>query len=124
MSQVRTGCGTRTLPKRVRVRKRRDFLAIQGSAHHLTTRHFMILHRAGSAANARLGITVTKKIGNAVIRNQIKRAVRETFRQRRGGLPALDLVVVARKGAGRLATTQVAEELGPAMEEAARRLSS
>ena len=84
----------------------------------------MVLHRAGSTANARLGITVTKKIGNAVIRNQIKRAVRETFRQRRGGLPALDLVVVARKGAGRLATTQVAEELGPAMEEAARRLSS
>lgn len=119
---MRTGCPVRTLPKRVRVRKRRDFLSIQSSARRLATRHFMLLHRAGATPSPRLGITVTKKIGNAVTRNHVKRAVREIFRHLHADLPALDLVVIARKGAGQLEAREVAAELGPAIEEAARRV--
>ncbi len=62
-----------------------------------------------------MGITVTKKIGGAVIRNRVKRAVREAFRQVRAGMPPLDLVVIARKGCGDLATLEVAAELAPAL---------
>ena len=48
----------------------------------------------------RLGITVTRKVGNAVARNRIKRMVREVFRQNRERLPAgLDVVWVAKQQA-------------------------
>jgi ribonuclease P protein component len=48
----------------------------------------------------RLGVTVTKKVGNAVVRNRIKRLVREVFRLQRARLPAgLDLVWVAKQQA-------------------------
>jgi ribonuclease P protein component len=46
----------------------------------------------------RLGITVTRKVGNAVRRNRIKRVFREIFRQNLQQLDvALDLVINARK---------------------------
>jgi len=49
----------------------------------------------------RLGITVTRKVGNAVVRNRIKRLVREIFRQHRQRLPSgLDIVWVAKQQAG------------------------
>ena len=81
----------------------------------------MLLHRAGATAAPRLGITVTKKIGGAVTRNHIKRAVRETFRHLHAELPAIDVVIIARKGAGDLATAEIAAELAPAIEAAAKR---
>ncbi len=52
---------------------------------------------------ARLGMTVSRKVGNAVVRNRLKRRVREWFR--RGGrllVPGLDVVVIARAGAAGL----------------------
>jgi RNase P protein component len=57
---------------------------------------------AATIAASRLGITASRKVGNAVRRNRFKRRVREWFRRRRSELdPSVDLVVIARKsGAG------------------------
>lgn len=52
-------------------------------------------------AGARLGIVVSKKVGNAVRRNRMKRMIKETFRINRQSIqPFLDTVVVVRAGAG------------------------
>lgn len=49
---------------------------------------------------ARLGMAVSKRLGNAVVRNRIKRCLREMFRRHKAALPApCDLVCVARRGA-------------------------
>ena len=54
----------------------------------------------GPKAPARLGLVVSRKVGTAVKRNKIKRWVREWFR-RASGLPSgVDLVVIAKPGAG------------------------
>jgi len=93
-------------PARLRLKQRREFLRVQrgGRKHHL--RHFMVFaaRRAeterGESSPTRLGITVTRKVGNAVVRNRIKRLVREVFRQHRGQLQSgLDLVWVAKQQA-------------------------
>jgi ribonuclease P protein component len=50
---------------------------------------------------ARVGVTVSGKVGNSVIRNRIKRWVREYVRRHMEGLPAgSDLVILARNSAG------------------------
>jgi ribonuclease P protein component len=52
---------------------------------------------------SRIGITASRKVGNAVIRNQFKRRVREWFRTHRAELdPSVDLLVIARHSGARL----------------------
>ncbi len=106
---------TRSLPKEARVAKRRDFLRIQSAGRRVPTRHFLLVYLRRGNAPARLGITVTKKLGNAVLRNRVKRAVREAFRARRATIaPGTSVVVIARDGAGKLSARDTAAELAPA----------
>ena len=59
----------------------------------------------------RLGITVTRKVGNAVVRNRIKRLVREVFRQHRARLPpGLDIVWVAKQQAAGASFAEVLDD--------------
>jgi ribonuclease P protein component len=64
-------------------------------------------------AEVKLGLAVSRRVGNAVARNRVKRHVREWFRRNRHRLPpATDWVVIARKGAAELAAPEFASELG------------
>ena len=55
-----------------------------------------------------MGVTITKKVGNAVCRNGVKRRVREVFRHRRGELPAdIDIVFVAKRNAAGVSHAEV-----------------
>jgi ribonuclease P protein component len=51
------------------------------------------------AASARVGLTVSSQVGGSVVRNRIKRRLREAVRRELSALPAVDLVVVARASA-------------------------
>ena len=87
---------------------------MQRGGRRRPTRHFLIVEGRGGKAPARLGITVTRKIGGAVERNRVKRAVREVFRRHRSELPAgLAFVVIARDGAAELPGRAIANELEP-----------
>jgi ribonuclease P protein component len=58
---------------------------------------------------SRLGVTVSKRVGNSVIRNRVKRRIREWFRHAREGLPTRsDIVVIARRTARDLSGSEVA----------------
>ena len=61
----------------------------------------------------RLGVTVSKRVGNSVIRNRVKRRIREWFRHSREELPdGSDIVVIARRAARNLSGSEVALVLG------------
>jgi len=87
------------LPKAARLRRRREFLAVQERGTRLYAGEVLVLMRGAGAERARIGITVSSKVANAVGRNRVKRWVRQAFRELQDGLPAVDLVVIARKGA-------------------------
>ena len=60
----------------------------------------------------RLGITVTKKVGNAVVRNRLKRLIREFFRRNKVLFPAgYDVVVMAKKNIPPLTYQETEREL-------------
>jgi ribonuclease P protein component len=62
-------------------------------------------------APSRLGITVTKKVGCAVVRNRAKRLIRETFRTLSERLPRdVDVVVIVRKALHGQTTNSVMRE--------------
>jgi len=83
-----------------RVRSRRDFLRIQSLGRRVTTPHFLLLlwvSDPNDTAMARLGITASRRVGGAVVRNRAKRLVREAFRATPElWFPGLSLVVVVR----------------------------
>jgi ribonuclease P protein component len=114
-------------PAKRRLRKRRQFLAIAAAGRRLGGKHFsfLVLRRdpgtSSVAGGARFGITVTRKIGNAVIRNRVKRMVREGCRRSAEFFPAgLDLVIVARPSAATAGSHETAAEIA----QMARRLAS
>jgi ribonuclease P protein component len=88
-----------TFPPRIRLRKRSEFLSLTGSAQKYASRGILVVWQENTLAFARLGVTVSKKVGCAVTRNRIKRYIRETFRANRSCLPAVDLNVIARSEA-------------------------
>jgi ribonuclease P protein component len=65
-----------------------------------------------AALTTRFGVTVSRKVGNAVVRNKVKRWVRETCRRMQDDVPAgLDLVIVARPSAASAGYEPTAREL-------------
>lgn len=81
-------------------------------ARRFHTDHFVVLYTRGSGPSARVGITVSRKVGNAVVRNRIKRYVREFARTHAACLPeAYDVVVIAKPGAGACAHRELDGEL-------------
>jgi len=113
------------LLRRDRLRQRADYLQCyrQGRRRHgpLFTLHFI----ANPLGHPRLGITASRKVGNAVARHALKRRIRELFRRwdRRRLLPALDLVFHLKPGcaaAGRAAfEAEMLRLLAPLAKEGA-----
>ena len=78
---------------------------------------FVVLVRARASqlerANVRLGVTVSRKVGHAVVRNRVKRRIREWFRAARSTMsPGIDLVVIARRAAVDCAADELDSALG------------
>jgi ribonuclease P protein component len=100
-----------TYPPTARLRKRPEFLRLKDSARKFASRGILVVWQDNGLAHARLGVTVSKKVGCAVIRNRVKRCVREVFRNNRLLLPAVDLNVIARSEAATMDFHGLQQEL-------------
>ena len=100
--------------------KRADFLAANKGLRNAKP-GFVLLTRPNHGEGVRYGITVTKKIGNAVVRNRMKRRLRELLRAALPdkGLPDHDHVLIGRAGGVERDFATMAEELDQALARAA-----
>lgn len=109
------------LPKAARLRRRREFLAVQDRGARLCSGELLVLHGVAVVDRPRIGITVSSKVANAVGRNRVKRWVREAFREIQAELPPVDLVVIARSGALARGLAGARRALAVARDELKRR---
>lgn len=109
-----------SLPKEVRLRKRVEFLKLSQHGRKIRNSHFIAAVSKGTGKNNRIGITVSKKVGNAVARNRIKRLVREYFRHRKDFISGTnDISIIGRKGLTTLSNKQINEKLNKLFEKIA-----
>jgi ribonuclease P protein component len=80
--------------------RRPQFVKVQEEGAKVAVDPLLALALRNQVGTTRMGFTVTTKVGNAVVRNRIRRRLRELYRQRRASLPGgVDVVIVARASA-------------------------
>lgn len=108
-----------------RLRRRAEFMHVQRHGLRLQTSHFVLFAAKYPGPDGpRLGMAVSRRVGKAVVRNRLRRRIREHFRLslRRLVPDGCALVVIARAGAAELATPSINTELETATLRLAQRL--
>jgi ribonuclease P protein component len=104
-------------PKAERLLKRKDYLSLAGSrARKIQTQHFIVLRGEAKGLTPRIGITASRKTGNAVARNRCKRLIREFYRLNKSLFLAAEYNIIAKPGAARLEYTVLVQELTRALQ--------
>lgn len=89
-----------TFPKTKRIRKSAEFSRIYQGNVFVADGCLVIQALPNELGTTRMGISVSKKFGNAVVRNRWKRLIREAFRLQQHQIPSgMDLVVRPKRGA-------------------------
>ncbi len=85
-----------TFPKNEHIRRKQDFQRVyQGGKKIISSSFILFYYPEPERRYRRLGITASRKVGNAVKRNRCKRLVREVFRQNKDLFPQdADIVIV------------------------------
>lgn len=99
-------------PKDCRIRKHNIYQLLFRKGRRIALPHFVIYYTLRDDGPSRLGTTVSRKVGNAVVRNRCKRQLKEFFRSIRHLLnSSMNLSILARPGAANLTSLQVRQEL-------------
>jgi ribonuclease P protein component len=125
-----------SFPRSARLLRHSDFDRVykQGRRHFSSNMTVFYLRQAEGATperalpeqGARVGLTVGKILGGAVVRNRIKRRLREAVRQRRAvlqGAGAVDVVINPKKSVLTQEFSLVLEEVGRALDTIAKKLA-
>ncbi|ANU09363.1 ribonuclease P [Planococcus antarcticus DSM 14505] len=88
--------------KHQRIKKNKEFQHIFKKGKSFANRQFIVYVLKGEQTEFRLGLSVSKKVGNAVARNRIKRYTRQTFLELKDDLQPKDYIIIARPQAATL----------------------
>jgi ribonuclease P protein component len=89
--------------KSQRIKKNKEFQTVFKKGKSFANRQFIVYVLKSDQPGFRVGLSVSKKVGNAVTRNRIKRYIRQTFLELENDLlPNADYVIIARQEAATL----------------------
>lgn len=85
---------------------------------------FLAAAEFGSQDCVRLGVTVSRRVGNAVVRNHVKRRIREWFRHDTAKFDKpVDIVVIGRQAAASMTGPEISRELSHATDDLLKKAS-
>jgi ribonuclease P protein component len=106
------GCAPRAFPKTFRLLRRAEFRRVYDEGQRRSAPLCTVFTRPNGLPSTRLGITVPRALGNAVLRNRMKRRLREVFRRHRLALPGgWDIIVNPRPATAEVPFETLAKEL-------------
>ncbi len=97
--------------KSYRVKREKDFSAIFTQGQNFANKKFVLYKLERAQKHFRFGLSVSKRLGNAVARNRIKRHLRHVLQNHKDHLGTEDFVLIARKGVENLDYQEVEKNL-------------
>jgi ribonuclease P protein component len=87
-----------TFPPSERIRKQKDFFHLYKKGKRFRGKYFTLIYLSSASSVSRMAVVVSKKVGNAVKRNKIKRWIRSLFRRNKPLLKhPIDIVIIIKK---------------------------
>ncbi|GAX48276.1 ribonuclease P protein component [Pseudolactococcus reticulitermitis] len=99
------------IKKALRIKKKIDFDNIFSARKSTANKKFVVYQLPSQTPHFRVAISVSKKLGNAVTRNRVKRLVRHALMPLSANLSQTDFVIVCRKGVETLTFAEVQKNL-------------
>jgi len=98
-------------PHRVRIVRSADYRKLYREGRKIQSERFVLFGLKNNVGHHRLGLTVSRKVGGAVVRNRIKRLFREIFRRSSNEIPSqYDIVVNAKSGCAGVSYLELRDE--------------
>ena len=111
-------------PRSIRIVRAVDYQALYKTGWKIHSSYFVLFGRRNTLGHFRLGITASRKIGGAVVRNLAKRRFREIFRRYRNQIPdSFDMVVNAKSSCGSVPFEELRAEFLTALKKLKDRYS-
>jgi len=106
------GAQGNTFPREARLVRRGDFDAVYRTGKRRSSSHFTVFSRANELPQSRFGFSIKKALGGAVVRNRIRRRLREMVRCHRLEIPAgWDIVIHPKNSVARAEYAALAADL-------------
>jgi ribonuclease P protein component len=112
-----------SFPAVLRLKSPAEFKAVYDRKKSVSDGRLIVYAAENGRSHPRLGVSVSRKVGNAVVRNRYKRLFREAFRLTRSELPpGADLVLIPRPQAGEPTLDQLKASLVELARQAVKKL--
>lgn len=121
MQPGNSGKGGKKFPREARLLRRGEFDTVYRAGKRRSSSHFTVFFRANELPQSRFGVSIKKALGGAVMRNRIRRRVREMVRCNRQEIPAgWDIVIHPKSAVAMAPFAALTEDLLRLLQSAAK----